>query len=168
MGDCSFLVGRTCVIGRLTRGVALKNSWQATKGMGRVDLNAIESASSETARRINREIVLQLIHARQPISRADLARVSGLQRSTVSQIIEQLIRERWIREGSIAQLPRGRRPTLLVLNDDLVVLAADIRPTQVTVAMVDLNGRLLSRSTLPLGSVPAQSVATIVECMRRI
>ena len=45
--------------------------------MGRVDLNAIESASSETARHINREIVLQLIHARQPISRADLARVSG-------------------------------------------------------------------------------------------
>jgi predicted NBD/HSP70 family sugar kinase len=34
--------------------------------------------------------------------------------------------------------------------------------------MVDLTGRLLSRSTLPLGLDPAQSVATIVECMRRI
>jgi predicted NBD/HSP70 family sugar kinase len=146
----------------------LKNSWQATKGMGRVDPNAIESASSETARHINREIVLQLIHARQPISRADLARVSGLQRSTVSQIIEQLIRERWIREGAIAQLPRGRRPTMLVLNDDLVVLAADIHPRQVTVAMIDLNGRLLSRSTLPLGSDPSKSVAGMIDCMQRI
>ena len=118
-------------------GDGLKNSWQAMKGMGRVDLNAIESASSETARHINREIVLQLIRARQPISRAELARVSGLQRSTVSQIIEQLIRERWIREGAIAQLPRGRRPTMLVLNDDLVVLAADIHPRQVTVDISD-------------------------------
>jgi predicted NBD/HSP70 family sugar kinase len=136
--------------------------------MGRVDPNAIESASSETARHINREIVLQLIHARQPISRADLARVSGLQRSTVSQIIEQLIRERWIREGAIAQLPRGRRPTMLVLNDDLVVLAADIHPRQVTVAMIDLNGRLLSRSTLPLGSDPSKSVAGMIDCMQRI
>jgi predicted NBD/HSP70 family sugar kinase len=136
--------------------------------MGRVDLNAIESASSETARYINREIVLHLIHARQPISRADLARVSGLQRSTVSQIIEQLIRERWIREGAIAQLPRGRRPTMLVLNDDLVVLAADIHPRQVTVAMIDLNGRLLSRSTLPLGSDPSKSVAGMIDCMQRI
>src|ERR1700761_1191939 len=150
------------------QGGILKKSRQAAKGMRRVDLTNIELASSETARRINRETVLHLIHSRQPISRAELARLSGLQRSTVSQIIEQLIRERWIREGSMAQLPRGRRPTMLVLNDDLVVLAADIRPTQVTVAMVDLNGRLLSRSTLPLGSVPAQSVATIVECMRRI
>src|ERR1700678_4670686 len=136
--------------------------------MGRVDPNAIESASSETARHINREMVLQLIHARQPISRADLARVSGLQRSTVSQISEQLMRERWIREGAIAQLPRGRRPTMLVLNDELVVLAADIHPRQVTVAMIDLNGRLLSRSTLPLGSDPAKSVASIIECMKRV
>ncbi len=149
-------------------GEILKESRQAAKGMRRIDLNNIELASSETARRINRETVLHLIHSRQPISRADLARLSGLQRSTVSQIIEQLIRERWIREGSIAQLPRGRRPTLLVLNDNLVVLAADIRPRQATVAMIDLNGRFLSRSTLPLGSDPAKSIDSIVDCMRRI
>src|ERR1700749_4133902 len=108
------------------------------------------------------------MRARQPISRAELARVSGLQRSTVSQIIEQLIQERWIREGAVAQLPRGRRPTMLLLNDELVDLAADIHPRQVTVAMIDLTGRLLSRSTLPLGSDPARSVAGIIDCMKRI
>ena len=48
-------------------------------------------ASSETARDINRGVVLNLIRRRQPISRADLGRVSGLQRSTVSLITEQLI-----------------------------------------------------------------------------
>jgi predicted NBD/HSP70 family sugar kinase len=146
----------------------LKTAGQAGTGRRRVDLNNIELASSETARRINRETVLQLIHSHQPISRADLARLSGLQRSTVSQIIEQLIRERWVQEGPVAQLPRGRRPTMLILNEDIVVLAADIHPRQVTVAMIDLNGRFLSRSTLPLGSNPAQSVATMVECMQRI
>lgn len=146
----------------------MKKARQAAKGIRRVDLSAIEAASSETARRINREIILQLIHARQPISRADLARMSGLQRSTVSQIIEQLTRERWIREGAVAQLPRGRRPRMLVLNDDLVVLAADIRPRQVTIAMVDLNGRLLSRSALPLGTDPAKAVSSMIDCMRRI
>ncbi len=146
----------------------MKGSRQAAKGMRRVDLNDIESASSETARHINRDIVLQLIHSHQPISRADLARRSGLQRSTVSQIIEQLIQERWIREGAVAQLPRGRRPTMLVLNEDLTVLAVDIHPRQVTVAMVDLNGRLLSRSTLPLGTDPAKAVASMIDCMKRI
>jgi predicted NBD/HSP70 family sugar kinase len=125
-------------------------------------------ASSETARSINRDIVLQLIRAKQPISRADLARLSGLQRSTVSQIIEQLIKEGWIKEGAMARLPRGRRPTMLHLNDDLVVLAVDIHPRQATVAMVDLNGHLLSRSMLPIGSNPAKSIEGIVECMKRI
>ena len=140
----------------------------AVKGMRRVDLSAVELASSETARSINRDIVLQLIRAKQPISRADLARLSGLQRSTVSQIIEQLLKERWIKEGAMAHLPRGRRPTMLHLNDDLVVLAVDIHPRQATVAMVDLNGHLLSRSTLPIGSNPAKAIESIIDCMKRI
>lgn len=137
-------------------------------GMRRVDLTRVELASSETARKINRDILLQLIHARQPISRADLARLSGLQRSTVSQITEQLIGEGWVREGATARLPRGRRPTMLVLNNDLVVLAVDIRPRQVTVATVDLSGRLLSQSILPLRSDPAKTVASILQCVARI
>ncbi|WP_044934855.1 ROK family transcriptional regulator [Pseudacidobacterium ailaaui] len=136
--------------------------------MRHVDLTSAELASSETARHINRDIILQLIRTRQPISRADLARISGLQRSTVSQIIEQLLEERWVREGALAHLPRGRRPTLVHLNDDLVVLAADIHPRQATVALVDLNGRLLSRSTLPIGTNPAKALHAITECMKRI
>lgn len=146
----------------------MKRSSHIAKEMRRVNLNNIELASSETARHINRDIVLQLIHSRQPISRADLARLSGLQRSTVSQIIEQLIQERWIREGAVAQLPRGRHPTMLVLNDDLAVLAIDIHPKQVIVATVDLSGRLLSRSMLPLSSDPAKAVGSMIDCMKRM
>lgn len=146
----------------------MARSSQAKNGMRRVDLTDAKLASSETARRINRDIILQLIRARQPVSRADLARFSGLQRSTVSQIIEQLMTEHWVREGALAHLPRGRHPTMLALNEDLVVLAADIHPRQATVAIVDLNGRFLSRSTLPIGSDPAKSVAGIIECMKRM
>ena len=103
---------------------------QRARGMRHIDLTDVQLASSETARRINRDIVLELIRANQPISRADLARCSGLQRSTVSQIVEQLISEKWVCEGAVASLPRGRRPTLLVLNADLVVIAVDIHPTR--------------------------------------
>lgn len=65
----------------------------------------MQGATSGTARGINRGIVLNLIRRRQPISRADLARVSGLQRSTVSLITEQLIRERWVIYGSTRAAP---------------------------------------------------------------
>jgi hypothetical protein len=60
----------------------------------KIDLNNIKVARSETARDINRRIVLNLVRRHQPISRAALARRSGMQRSTVSAITEQLIARR--------------------------------------------------------------------------
>ena len=109
---------------------------QLVKGKKDVELAYVQLASSEVARDINRDIVLELIRARQPLSRADLARFSGLQPSTVSAIVEQLLTERWIVEGAAVHRPRGRRPTLISLNADLVMLAADIRPNQAIVAVV--------------------------------
>jgi len=134
----------------------------------RIDLAEMQLASSETARIINRDIVLELIRASQPISRADLARRSGLGRSTISQIVEQLIDENWVREGAMGSLPRGRRPTMVGLNEDLLAIAVDIHPKQASVALVDLNGRLLSRSLTPLTSDPADSVRIIIDCMLRM
>lgn len=141
---------------------------QHRSGIRHIDLTEVQRASSETARRINRDIVLELIRENQPISRADLSRRSGLQRSTVSQIVEQLIRERWVREGSVAISARGRRPTMLGLNEELGVIAIDIRPVQAIVAVVDLNGRLLSRVQVPITSDPAASIRLINEAAHRM
>jgi len=117
--------------------------------MRRINFTNTQVASSQTARGINRGVVLNLIRRRQPISRADLARVSGLQRSTVSLITEQLIRERWVVHGPIGRLPRGRRPTFLRLNDRRAILVADLRPAQTTVGVADVNGNFLSQETMP-------------------
>src|SRR5262252_1220551 len=106
-------------------------------------------ASSEVVRDINRSIVLNLVRTRQPISRADLARVSGLQRSTISLIVEQLIEENWVREGHTGRLPRGRHPTYLNLNPDRVIIGVDIRPLQTTVAVADANGKFTTKEAIP-------------------
>ncbi len=137
----------------------------------RVDLAYVELASSELARDINRDIVLEIIRSKQPISRADLSRNSGLQPSTVSNIVEQLIEEKWIKEGAAMKRPRGRRPTLLSLNDELVMLAADVRPTKAVLAVVDLNGRLLAHEEIRIfsnGERSANVIATAMEglCLR--
>ena len=152
----------------LRKGFGLIRNKRVERGIRRVDLAYAQLASSGIARDINRDVVLELIRGRQPISRADLSRLSGLQRSTVSLIVEDLLEDGWIREGAMARLPRGRRPTLLNLNDDLAVLVCDLRPTQAVVAVVDLNGRFLSRESLPLLSDPSRAVAQIVERMKRL
>lgn len=128
----------------------------------------IQAATSETARGINRGIVLNLIRRRQPISRADLARVSGLQRSTVSLIIEQLIREKWVISGPLGRLPRGRRPTFLQLNDRRAIVVVDLRPTTTTIAVSDPNGRFLSQQELPTPSDSATGAAQFSEKIRQM
>jgi predicted NBD/HSP70 family sugar kinase len=105
-------------------------------------------ASSETAREINRDIILDTIHRQQPVSRADLARLTGLQASTVSVIVGQLIEEGWVLPGALGRLPRGRRPTFVILNDKHVMLGIDLRPGKANLALVDINGNLLNRETL--------------------
>jgi predicted NBD/HSP70 family sugar kinase len=135
------------------------------RGIKRIDLAYVELASSENARDINRDIVLEIIRSQQPVARADLARSSGLQPSTISAIVEQLIEEKWVAEGAMARRPRGRPSTLLSLNDAMVILVADVRPNQAIVALVDLNGRFLAREAVPLVSEPARSVTKIVHCM---
>jgi len=127
-----------------------------------------QGASSEVVRDINRRIVLNLIRTRQPISRADLARASGLQRSTISLIVEQLIHENWVLSGPTGRLPRGRRPTFLRLNDDRVIIGVDIRPTQTTVALADANGKFTSQEVMGTASDPNLALRRLIESIQRI
>ena len=122
-----------------------------------------QAASSEVVRDINRSLVLNLIRTRQPISRADLARVSGLQRSTISLIVEELVDKSWVLEGPTGRLPRGRRPTFLRLNDDRVIIGVDIRPIQTTVALADVNGKFTSQMVMATPADPKVAVDTLIQ-----
>ncbi len=123
--------------------------------MRKIDLNNFQVASSETARDINRRIVLNLVRKHQPISRASLARRSGMQRSTVSAITEQLIAERWVVEGATGHLPRGRKPTFLHLNPDRAgIIGVDIHPGTTTLAISTMDMRILAHESMPTGHDP--------------
>jgi predicted NBD/HSP70 family sugar kinase len=135
----------------------------------RIDLSNFQVATSETARDINRRIVLNLIRTHQPISRADLARHSGLQRSTVSVIAEQLIKERWITEGANGHTARGRRPTFLHLNKERVgIIGINVRPITTTLALADLDANFLAQDSLPTPADPKQFVAELVPRVRKL
>jgi predicted NBD/HSP70 family sugar kinase len=134
----------------------------------RLSFNNKLSASNKIPRQINRNLIFNQIRTKQPISRADLARVSGLQRSTVSLIVEELLADRWIVEGSMGRLPRGRRPTFLNLNTQRGVLALDIHPSQTTLAVTDLGGRILAQNLIELPENPQKVIAAIVDAIRKM
>ena len=138
---------------------------ERSHGVRRIDLSFAQLASSENARDINRDIVLELIRFRQPVSRVELARFSGLQPSTISIIVEQLMSEGWVREGAVVRRSRGRPSTMLEVNDFLVTFALDIRPDRAILAVIDLTGRFLSQETVMTVSDPELSLKRIVERM---
>src|SRR5262245_62844650 len=123
--------------------------------MRKIDLTTFPVATSEPPRDITRRIVLNLIRTHQPVSRADLARHSGLQRSTVSVITEQLIAERWVTEGANGHTLRGRRPTFLHLNQERVgIIGINIRPATTTLAFADLDAHFLAQESLVTAADP--------------
>jgi len=137
--------------------------------MRKINLSGFQIATSETARDINRRIVLNLIRTKQPISRADLARQTGLQRSTVSLIIEQLIEQQWITEGALGYLPRGRKPRFLHLNNERAgIIGVNLRPQMTTLALTDLDARFITQDSLPTPSNPQIFLERLAESIQNL
>lgn len=104
----------------------------------------VNVATRKTPGTINRRIVLDLLRAHQAISRADLARLLGMQRSAAGRIVGDLIARGLVREGAPGESDRGRKPTLLHLDSGgRCVVAVDVRVTQTALVVTDLVGREL-------------------------
>jgi len=97
-------------------------------------------------RAINRQIVLNYVRDRGPISRAEIARQTALQRSTISEIVDSLLEEGLIEEVGAGRSTGGRCPTLLALRTSgAAAIGIDIAPTRTTVAASDLAGCVLEQ-----------------------
>src|SRR5215212_1735478 len=82
----------------------------------RIDLKRIHTVHFGTMRAINRQIVLNYVRDRGPISRAEIAPRTSLQRSTISEIVDSLLAEGLIEEVGAGASTGGRCPQLLALR----------------------------------------------------
>jgi len=107
-------------------------------------------ARHNTMRDINKRIVLNYVRSRSPISRAEIARETSLQRSTVSAIIDDLILDELVDELGAGDSTGGRKPTLLQLKTGSpAAIGVDVTPRQTTIAVADLNGEIIEKDTFP-------------------
>src|SRR5215470_9629422 len=114
--------------------------------MRRIDLKKAQTAGLATIRNINRQIVLNYVREREPISRAEIARETALQRSTVSAIVDDLQSDGLIEEIGEGESTGGRRPTLLRLRMvGAIAIGVAVDPTVTVIATSDLAGRVLKR-----------------------
>ncbi len=134
--------------------------------MTRMRVDEGQGASNRTPRRINSNLVLNTVRRHQPISRIDLSRASGLQPSTVSLIVEELLRSDWLLEGEAVKGARGRRPRLLTMSQQKCVIAIDIHPRQTTLALTEISGRIAWQSVLSLPQDTTQAINRLTEAIQ--
>ena len=114
---------------------------RAEAGLKIVDINDI--------RNINQTVLLHLIRERQPISRVQIANITGLRPGTISAIVNRLMLKGVIYEGAEGPSSGGRKPTYLYINsENAYVLAIDLGVRETVYAVSDFNGRILKQKAL--------------------
>lgn len=138
--------------------------------MRKIDPRRFRVATQGTSRDINRRIVLNLVRAHQPISRADLARAMGVRRGAVSLIVNDLLKNGAIVEGATGDAVRGRKPTFLYIDTNRrAVVAIDIRVSQTSLMLADLVGKPIGGIvTLPTERDPKTLVKSLATRIKRM
>jgi N-acetylglucosamine repressor len=136
--------------------------------MRRIDPHRFSVATRGTSRQINRQIALALIGSHQPISRADLARRMKMRRGAVGLLVQELLAERHIVEGTTGEIARGRKPTMLYVNARSgSSVAVDIRATRTFVMLADRMGQPRSDIvSLPTATNPTRLAAALASRVR--
>lgn len=128
------------------------------------NLADVKAAGHDVLRLVNRRILLSILSDRQPISRAEIAKISGLNKATISTITSELLRDSCIvEEGSGRTTPiGGKPPTPLRLNAlRFGLFGLDIRADETILALSDFNNRLIARLSFETGSDPGSFLAKI-------
>ncbi len=91
----------------------------------------------------NTSLILNLIWKERTISRAEISRRTGLSRSTVSAIVNQLLETGLVNEFGIGDSSGGRRPIILSFVDDAFgLVGVDLGATHVGVLVTNLRGEV--------------------------
>jgi len=130
---------------------------------------ATRTGSKRLLRDLNQSIALNLIAARGPLSRTDLARESGLPAATISRIIGDFVAADLVLETASDASSGGRRPILLRVNPTAgYVVGVKLREDALTVAVCDLSCAVIYQCEAALPDpAPHRAVTTIAAAVER-
>lgn len=136
--------------------------------MKRINLKKAIVARADTIRTINRQIVLNYVRERSPISRAEIAHETALQRSTISLIVEELKADGLVEEIE-GESTGGRPPHLLRLRaSGPVAVGVDVGTTRTVVGTSDLAGRVLDQLDFKTDPCAEVTLDRLIRCVTKL
>src|SRR5208283_443074 len=124
----------------------------------------ITSINPKVGRNINRAIILNAVREKQPISHTRISEITGLNKSTVSNIVSSLLEEDLIKEEVVKNQVVGRNPLdLSIKREKNFVGAIYIDSVHTTLAIVDIDGTLINK--VMIETRPSDPKAFISFCL---
>lgn len=123
----------------------------------------MEKATREHTKFHNRNLVLNQVYTQGEISRADLARATGLTRSTVSEIVNALIEDALIIEVGHGVSAGGKPPILLSVDSEARhIIGIDLASGEFRGALINLRGEIKHRMKMPMENVSGKNALSQV------
>lgn len=105
------------------------------------------NATYNLGKRVNQYTTLDLIRKKGPITRPEIARISGLSRPTVDVAVDTLRKKKFVKRAGFASSRGGRRPILWKLNNKGgYIVGVDMESPHLTIILIDLETNIISKS----------------------
>ncbi|MCW2289677.1 ROK family transcriptional regulator [Leucobacter luti] len=121
-------------------------------------------ATPGDAKQHNRTLVLQTLHTAGPLSRADVARATGLTKVTVSGLVAELVTEGLLHELGQQESLRPGKPAILLdlARDAFAVVALDLSDhLTMRGAVVTIDGQVLSRAEVQRAGATGETASEL-------
>jgi len=111
----------------------------------------MKKANSQQTKVHNRLLILRTIYNNAKISRADIARTTGLNRATVSDAVTELMKDGVVAEVGIGSSDVGKPPILLSMVDNSrYLIGIDLAESEFRGAVINLRGKIVHRLNLAI------------------
>lgn len=130
----------------------------------------MKKATHQQTKEHNRNLVLKNIFEHETISRAEIARITGLTRTTVSEIVAELIEEGLVKEIGMGESIGGKAPILLSLvADSRYLIGLYLAEDQFIGSIINLRGEIKETIEIPIknqsGDEALRSVYAILDLL---
>jgi predicted NBD/HSP70 family sugar kinase len=130
------------------------------RGMPTADMLPSDDQGTDTSRSNSPARILALVHRNGSLSRAQLTRLTGLNRSTVGVLIAALTAQGLVYEAAPEGEAQVGRPSPQVHpNPAVAALAVNPEVDAVTIGLVGLGGRVLKKIRYPTERIPTAAEA---------
>lgn len=114
----------------------------------------------------NQRVTLQAIRLNGPITRVDLAGITGLTMPAIANITKRLMQDNLIKEAGRVRGARGQPPIKLVINPDWFSVGVNVDRDHITLVVLDMQGVVRARTSREIQFAPPEMVQSF--CQRSI